>query len=162
METVIRVFVIYIFILIGLRILGKREFGQLSPLELVSLLMIPEIVTTALTREDHSLTNALIGVSTLFSLVFLTSVIMQWSRKAEQLIAGKPAVLVYDGQYIAENMNRERITPDEIFTEMHKSGLETLEQVKWAVLEPDGKISIVPGDDILLTVQKRSHDKIPV
>jgi uncharacterized membrane protein YcaP (DUF421 family) len=162
METVIRVFVIYIFILIGLRILGKREFGQLSPLELVSLLMIPEIVTTALTREDHSLTNALIGVSTLFSLVFLTSVIMQWSRKAEHLIAGKPAVLVYDGQYIAENMNRERITPDEIFTEMHKSGLETLEQVKWAVLEPDGKISIVPGDDILLTVQKRSDDKIPV
>jgi uncharacterized membrane protein YcaP (DUF421 family) len=162
METVIRVFIIYVFILVGLRILGKREFGQLSPLELVSLLMIPEIVTKAVTGDDYSLTNALIGVSTLFSLVFLTSVLMQWSRKAEHLIAGKPAVLVYDGQYVPDNMNRERITPDEIFTEMHKSGLEKLEQVKWAVLEPDGKIAIVPAEDVLLSAQKRSHDEIPV
>jgi uncharacterized membrane protein YcaP (DUF421 family) len=162
METVIRVAIIYIFILVGLRILGKREFGQLSPLELVSLLMIPEIVTTALTRDDHSLTNALVGVATLFSLVFITSVLMQWSRRAEQLIAGKPAVLVCDGQYLAENMNRERITPDEIFTEMHKSGLEKLEQVKWAILESDGKISIIPAEDILLTVQKRSDEELPL
>jgi uncharacterized membrane protein YcaP (DUF421 family) len=162
METVIRVFIIYIFILVGLRILGKREFGQLSPLELVSLLMIPEIVTKALTGEDYSLTNALIGVSTLFSLVFLTSALMQWSRKAEHIIAGKPAVLVYDGNYVAENMNRERITPDEIFTEMHKSGLERLEQVKWAVLEPDGKISIVPAEEVLLSAQKHSREELPL
>jgi uncharacterized membrane protein YcaP (DUF421 family) len=162
METVIRVFIIYIFILVGLRILGKREFGQLSPLELVSLLMIPEIVTKALTGEDYSLTNALIGVSTLFSLVFLTSVLMQWSRKAEHIIAGKPAVLVYDGNYVPDNMNRERITPDEIFTEMHKSGLEKLEQVKWAVLEPDGKISIVPAEHVLLSTQKHPREELPL
>ena len=73
MEAVLRVVVIYLVIVIGLRLLGKREFGQLSPLELVTLLLIPEVVSNAIQGQHYSITHAVVGVSTLFVLVFLTS-----------------------------------------------------------------------------------------
>ncbi|HSX92698.1 MAG TPA: YetF domain-containing protein [Hydrogenophaga sp.] len=146
MDTVLRVAVIYLFVLVGLRILGKREFGQLSPLELVSLLMIPEIVSQALIGSDYSLTTAITAVCTLLVLVFFTSLLVQRFERVEHLIAGEPTLLVYDGQFIADAMNRMRVTPDEVFTEMHKAGMELLSEVKWAVLEPDGSIAIVAHD----------------
>lgn len=146
MDTVLRVAVVYLFVLVGLRVLGKREFGQLSPLELVSLLMIPEIVSQALTGSDYSLITGLTALSTLLVLVFFTSLLVQRFERVERVIAGEPTVLVHDGAFIAEAMNRMRVTPDEVFTEMHKSGLERLQQVKWAVLEPDGSIAVLARD----------------
>lgn len=146
METVLRVAAIYLFVLVALRVLGKREFGQLSPIELVTLLMIPEIVSQALTREDYSLTNAAIGVATLLVLVFVTSLLMHRFQKAEIVIAGQPTVLVRQGELIGTALNAMRVTPDEVFSEMHKAGLQQLEQVQWAILESDGRIAIVPAE----------------
>lgn len=146
MDTVFRIALIYLFVLVGLRILGKREFGQLSPLELVSLLMIPELVSQALVGNDYSLTTGLTGVATLLVLVFITSLLVQRFERVEQLVAGQPTLLVHEGAFIAEAMNRMRVTPDEIFTELHKAGLTELAAVKWAILEPDGSIAIVPTD----------------
>jgi uncharacterized membrane protein YcaP (DUF421 family) len=162
METVTRVIFIYIFIMLGLRVLGKREFGQLSPLELVTLLLIPEIVAQGLVREDFSLTNAIVGISTLFALVFITSLVMQHSRKAEELLTGKPTVLAFDGKFIAENMNKERITPDEIYTELHKAGLYQLAQVRWVILEPDGKLAVIANEEHEEVGHPRSEDDAPV
>lgn len=144
METVLRVVAIYLLVFAGLRILGKREFGQLSALELVTLLMIPEIVSQAITGEDFSLTNAAIGVTTLLLLVFLTSVLMHRFKKAEAIITGEPSVLVRRGKFLDDALNVSRVSPDEVFSEMHKSGLVRLEQVEWAILETDGRIAIVP------------------
>lgn len=144
METVLRIAVIYLLVFAGLRVMGKREFGQLSPLELVTLLMIPEIVSQALTGEDYSVTNAAIGVATLLVLVFGTSLLMHRFRKAEQVIAGEPTILVRHGKLLDGPMNAARVTEDEIFEEMHKAGLLKLEQVDWGILEPDGRIAIVP------------------
>lgn len=149
MEIVVRVLVIYVFILVGLRLLGKREFGQLSPVELVTLLIIPEIVSQALTNEDRSVTGALIGTSTLLLLVFLTSTLVHLSKRADEVIGGIPTVLVQDGRCIESAMNKERVSPDELFSELHKAGLERLEQVRWAILQPDGKIAIIPQEQPL-------------
>jgi uncharacterized membrane protein YcaP (DUF421 family) len=146
METVLRVVTIYLFLMLGLRILGKREFGQLSPLELVSLLLVPELVSNALQGEDYSLVDAIVGVSTLFALTLLTSMLMHISKTAEKVISGEATVLVRHGYLLEQNMNRERVTADEIYGEMHKSGLEHLEQVAWAILEGDGKIAIIAKD----------------
>ena len=143
METVIRVALIYLVILIGLRILGKREFGQLSPLELISLLLIPEIVSPALHQDDISITNAVIALCTLLSLVFLTSLARYLFETIEKVISGDPSILVSHGNFIETNLHKERVDPAEIFSEMHKSGLYELRQVKWAILEADGKISII-------------------
>ncbi|HEX7022788.1 MAG TPA: YetF domain-containing protein [Trueperaceae bacterium] len=144
METVVRVVIVYFAILVGLRVLGKREFGQLSPLELVTLLLIPELVTNALVVPDHSMTNAFVALTTILSLVFISSLIQHLSKRMETVITGSPTVLVAHGQLLETVMNQERVTPEEIFDAMHKSGLERLEQVGWAVLESDGKIAIIP------------------
>lgn len=144
METVLRIAVIYMLVLAGLRVLGKREFAQLSPSELVSLLMIPEVVSQALTREDYSLTNAIIGLCTLLFLVFLTSVLTHRYKRLEDAVFGEPTVLVHRGRLLAEAMNETRVSPEEVFAQMRKAGIDNLSEVRWAILEPDGKISIVP------------------
>lgn len=146
MDTVLRVTVIYLFVLVGLRVLGKREFGQLSPLELVSLLMIPEIVSQALIGSDYSLTTGLTGLCTLLVLVFLTSLLVQRFERVGRLVSGEPTLLVHDGRFLVDAMNRMRVTPEEVFTEMHKTGQESLSEVKWAILEPDGSIAILAHD----------------
>jgi uncharacterized membrane protein YcaP (DUF421 family) len=144
METVIRVAAIYLFLMVGLRIIGKREFSQLSALELVSLLLIPEMVSSALQREAASLTNGFIGIATLFGLVFVTSTLMHLNNKVAHVVGGNPVVLVYRGHLVPDHINRERIPTGEIFDAMFLAGVDDLKQVKWAILDPDGKIAIVP------------------
>ena len=144
METVLRVAVIYAVVLVSLRVMGKREFGQMTPVELVCLMLIPDLITQAALGEDYSLTTAMVAVLTLFSLVFLTSILTYLSSRAEAIISGQPAVLVAHGQLLEPALNRERVTTGEIFAEMHRAGLERLSQVRWAVLEDDGRIAIIP------------------
>jgi len=146
METVVRTLLIYGFILVALRLVGKREFGQLSPVELVTLLIIPEMVSQALTRDDYSLTNAIIAVTTLLVLVYATSLLSQRSKRAELILTGVPTVLIKQGEFISANLAKERVTPDEVFSEMHKAGMYDLRQIKWAILEGDGKIAFIPED----------------
>lgn len=162
METVIRVVLIYLVILIGLRILGKREFGQLSPLELITLLLIPEIASQALLRNDFSLTNAVIALTTLFSLVFLTSIIRYLNSGVERAISGEPRVLVSHGQFIEHNMHRERVDADEIYGEMHKAGLDRIEEVRWAILGTDGKIAIVSENPSSEMAHEQAQEDIQI
>jgi uncharacterized membrane protein YcaP (DUF421 family) len=157
MEIVIRIAVIYVFLLIALRLMGKREFGQLSPFELVTLLLIPEILTEALHKGEASLTAAFIGISTLLALVFITSALAYRNKVFGRLTEGVPVVLVQHGSLVADSMNHERISPEEILAEMHKAGLERMEQVKWGVLETDGKISFVPWEPTGV-VPRRGHE----
>lgn len=154
METVLRVAILYLFILVGLRVLGKREFSQMSPMELVALLLIPEIASQGLIREDFSVTNAMIGVATLFVLVFANSFLTHLSRRFEEVVEGTPTVLVHDGRFAEANLNKERISPEEVYSELHKVGLERIDQVRWAILEGDGKIAVVPKERVALQRKK--------
>ncbi|MGH7470404.1 MAG: DUF421 domain-containing protein [Longimicrobiales bacterium] len=146
METVLRVTFIYVFLMIALRIIGKREFGQLAPFDLVVLLLIPELFQQALLRDDFSLTNAVVGVSTLFVLVFATSLVSYRSPRMSRILEGVPIVLVQHGQLVEPNLTRERISPEEVLAAVNRDGLEQLAQVKWAILGADGKISVIPWD----------------
>lgn len=147
METVLRIAFIYFFLMIALRVMGKRELSRMSAFELVLLLLIPELFSQGALREDFSMTNATVATATLLTLVFLTSVVSHMSSRAHAVINGTPTVLVRSGKYVEENMNRERIAPDELLAEMHKAGYETLDQIRWAILEDDGKIALIPTED---------------
>ncbi|HET6599750.1 MAG TPA: YetF domain-containing protein [Burkholderiaceae bacterium] len=149
METVLRVVVIYVFVVAGLRVLGKREFGQLSAVELVMLLMIPEMASQGLVGNDYSVTNALIGIGSLMVLVFVTSLVTHRFKGIERVIEGEPTVLVREGELLPRALNAMRVTPEEVFGEMHKAGLQRITQVQWAILEADGSIAIVPVDAIV-------------
>lgn len=146
METVLRIAFIYFFLMIALRAMGKRELNKMSAFELVMLLLIPELFSQAALREDFSMTNATVATATLLTLVFLTSVVSHMSKRAHEVINGVPTVLVRSGRYIEDNMNRERIAPDELLAEMRKAGYDRLDQIKWAILEDDGKISLIPAE----------------
>ncbi|HUR91869.1 MAG TPA: YetF domain-containing protein [Gemmatimonadaceae bacterium] len=144
METVIRIAFIYVFLMIALRAMGKRELSKMSAIELVMLLLIPELFSQAAIGEDISMTNAVVATATLLTLVLLTSIVSHLYTRAHSVISGTPTVLVRSGRYIEENMNRERIAPEELLAEMHKAGYERLDQIKWAILEDDGRISLIP------------------
>ena len=144
METVLRVTFVYVLVWACFRVLGKRELSQMSPFELVLLLFIPQLFSRALTRQDYSMTNAVIGATTLFTLVFLTSAGAYRLRPFARIMESRPSILVSHGVLVERQLNRERIAPEDIFSAMHKVGLERLEQVEWAILEGDGKIALIP------------------
>ena len=156
MDTVLRIAFVYFTLMVALRVLGKRELSEMSPFELVTLLMIPEIFSPALAREDYSMTHATIGAATLFTLLFLTSALTFRFKGAERVVEGKATVLVRNGKFLERNMQHERVTPDEVLTEMHKSGIEQIEEVRWAILEMDGKIAIVPSNTQRLDDQRKA------
>lgn len=146
METVLRIVFIYLFLLVALRLMGKREFGELAPFDFVVLLLIPEIFSQAMAREDFSLTNAIIAVSTLLTLVFATSLLNFRFKAMGKAVAGVPAVLVRHGYLVPTNLERERIAPGEILDAMHAAGLHRMDEVRWAILETDGRITIIPWE----------------
>lgn len=146
METVIRVVLIYLFLMVALRLMGKREFGELAPFDFVVLLLIPEMFSQAMVREDFSLTNALIAVSTLLCLVFATSLLNYRFERVGRAIAGTPTVLVRHGSLVPHNLDRERVAPGEVLDAMHASGLHRMSEVRWAILETDGKITVIPWE----------------
>jgi uncharacterized membrane protein YcaP (DUF421 family) len=143
METVIRVAVTYVFLMFAFRVIGKRELSKLSSFELVTLLLIPEIFSQAMVREDFSMTNAIVAVSTLFALVLATSMLTHRFGWFEKMIEAEPTLLVSDGRILTRHLDQERIQASELFAEMHKAGIERLEQVKFAILESDGRISFI-------------------
>lgn len=147
METVIRVAIIFVFLTAALRFIGKRELGELSPFELILIMIIPEIVSQGLIRDDYSVTNAIIGVSTLLSLVTLNSFLTYRFNFFKKVVEGQPVILFYQGEFVEGVLDRERIGPDEVLSEIRSSGYESFDQMKWIVLEPGGKISCIPYEN---------------
>ena len=145
METVFRVVFVYALVWACFRVLGKRELTQMSPFELVTLLFIPQLFSRALTRQDYSMTNAVIAATTLVLLVFLTSALNYRVGAFARIVQARPTVLVRRGLLLEDHLNRERIAPEDIFSAMHKVGLSALNEVEWAILEGDGKIALVPS-----------------
>lgn len=146
METVVRVFITYAFVTAGLRLVGKRTFGQLSPADLVLLMLIPEFFQQAITLEDYSMTNAVMATSTLLLLAVITETLSYRFPKIGEVVNGSPVTVVSHGFMRSDRMDPERLSPGEILDAMHKAGLERMEQVKWAVLYPDGTVAVVPWE----------------
>ena len=143
MDIVIRITLVYALLTFAFRALGKRELSQLSPFELVTLLLIAEIVAPALTAGDESLTGALFGAATLLCLALLNSVLAYMSARFKKVAEAPPSVLVKYGKFVEANLHKDRVRPDEIYSEMHKAGIEQLSEIKWGFLEPDGQMSFI-------------------
>lgn len=146
MEIVLRIALVYLLLTLAFRALGKRELSQLSPFELIMLLLIAEIVSPALTAGDGSLTGAVFGAATLLCLAFVDSVLTYMFPRFRRVSEAPPSLLVRHGRIIEPAIHKDRVRPDEIYSEMHKAGIEDLSQVKWGFLEPDGKMSFIRFD----------------
>lgn len=146
MDIVLRATVMFAFLFGLLRLMGKRELGQMTPFELVTLIVLGDLIQQAITHNDFSLTGAVLAVSTFaFWGTVLGWVSYRWP-KAERWIEGEPRVLIRDGALIEANMKRDRLTRRELESEMRLAGIASVGEVAWAILEPEGKISFIRRD----------------
>lgn len=132
-------------LMLAFRIIGKRELSRLSPFELVTLMLIPEILSNSV-QGDQSLLASFAGLCTILALVLGVSLISHRFPGVQSVLESSPAVLVLDGQLLEHELNRERIAPAELLSEMRKQGLASVEDVHLAVLESSGNITFVPRD----------------
>ena len=146
MELVIRTAVLFAFLWLMLRAMGKRELAQLTPFELVLLIVLGDLVQQAVTLEDHSLVGAGVIVSTLALLTVFTSWVSLRSRWFARLFEGVPAPVWRDGGPVERTMRQERIRMDELVAEARKQGIASMDEVWLATLEEDGSISFLKVD----------------
>ncbi|BBE33492.1 DUF421 domain-containing protein [Sphingosinicella microcystinivorans] len=159
MDIVLRASAVFVILYLLLRLLGKRELGQLTPFELLVMIVMGDLIQQGVTHNDFSLTGALLAVATFGFLALLLSWITYLSPAMECLLDGKPRVVIRDGTIIAENLRRDRVTRAELESEMRLAGIASLKDVAWAIIEPQGKISFIKSDGGTL-VQKDHNDPI--
>jgi uncharacterized membrane protein YcaP (DUF421 family) len=144
MDLVIRATVVFFFIFLVTRVAGRRELSTLEPFDVILLVVLGDLVQQGITQSDESVTGTLIVIST----VTLLSVAVSWgsfrSAKVRLATEGEPIVLVQDGQIIARNLRRERLTHGDLEEEARRQQIVSLEHVRWAILEKEGSISFIP------------------
>lgn len=145
MESIFRGAIVYVVLLVLFRIAGKRSLAEVTTFDLVLLLIISEATQQALLDNDNSMTNALLIVATLIGMNILFSVLARRWQGFGKLIDGVPLVIVKDGKLLQDRMQRERVSEDEVMEAARElQGLERLEQVRYAILERNGHITIIP------------------
>ena len=146
MESVIRGAIIYLFVWLVFRISGKRTLAETTSFDLVLLLIISETTQQAMIDDDHSLMNGMLLIMTLVGIDIFTSILKQRSARVQRVMDGGPLVILENGKPIEERMTRSRVDEDDILSAARQiHGLERLDQIKYAVLERGGEISIVPA-----------------
>ena len=141
-ELVIRGAVVYVFLIALLRITGKRQIGQLSPLDLVLLLILSNAVQNSMNAGDNSLIGGLISAATLVGLNYLIEYAAVKSRKLEGIIEGRPQVIIHEGKLFEDVIRHAKITRMEVEATLRESGFFEMKDVKLAILENNGKVSV--------------------
>jgi len=148
LEIALRTGVIYLLVLIGIRLSGKREVGQMTPFDLTLLLLLSNSVQNAMTGPDTSLAGGAVAAATLLLLNFLVAELAGLNRRFRRFIQGQPSLLIHDGQIIESHMAREHVSMDALKTALREHGLASYKDAALAVLEVDGSISVLKYDDI--------------
>jgi uncharacterized membrane protein YcaP (DUF421 family) len=144
----LRTTVIYAVVLLGMRISGKREVGQMTPFDLTLLLLLSNAVQNAMTGTDTSVLGGVVAAATLLLLNYVIAELSGGNRRFRKLVQGQPSLLVHDGTIIAAHMAREHVSMDELQQSLREHGIAGLTEVALAVLEVDGSISVLKYDDI--------------
>jgi uncharacterized membrane protein YcaP (DUF421 family) len=143
MDIVFRAVAAYLFIIFLLRIIGRRELSTLATSDIVLLVVMGDMIQNGVTQSDYSVTGVFLAVSTFAMLTVAMSALTFKSRRAKRVLEGEPIILMQDGKPIMRNLRSERLTLDELAEEARGNGIDSLEQIKWCVLEPSGKMSFI-------------------
>jgi uncharacterized membrane protein YcaP (DUF421 family) len=143
-EVILRVAIIYLFLVVVLRISGKREVGQMSILELIVVLLISDAVQNSMVGDNTTVWAGPVAVLTLLGLDYALAWLTRRSKKVRQAIEGEPRLLVRDGRLLRNALREEKLSVDEVETAVRAHGLARIDDVQEAVLETDGSISIIP------------------
>jgi uncharacterized membrane protein YcaP (DUF421 family) len=146
---------VYVFIIAAIRLFGKKELAQLSIIDLVFILLISNAVQNAMVGSDSSLAGGLVAASTLFIANFMLKYLLYRFPALNTMVQGAEILLIYKGQLNEPNMNRARITREEILEAVREHGVSEIREVDLAVLETDGNISIISNEYKHRTIRKR-------
>src|SRR6476660_2352996 len=148
LEKIVRPILVYVFLIVGLRLAGKRELAQLNPFDLVVLLSLSNTVQNAIIGDDNSVVGGLIGALSLLTINYLVIRFLFRHRRLDQWVEGRPTVLIDNGRVMPKALAAELLTVAELRTVAHRQGFAHLSEIKRCVLEPGGVFAIegqVPG-----------------
>ena len=143
-EFVLRGVIIYTFLIVLLRLTGKRQVGQMAPFDLVLLLVLSNTVQNAMNGGDNSVYGGMISAVTLVTMNWLLGMATYKSKTLEKLIEGRPEVLIHNGKLVDGALEHEKLTHHELMTALRKAGCAEIEEVHAAIMETDGSISVIP------------------
>jgi uncharacterized membrane protein YcaP (DUF421 family) len=143
MELILRAGVIYLFLWIATKALGKRELAQLSPFELILLVTMGDLIQQGVTGDDRSITGALLAVSTMCILIVISSLLTFRSRRFRDALEGFPVVVIRDGAPLDGVLRAERLTLDEVAGAARDQGIDDLRRIRIGIVEPEGKFSFI-------------------
>jgi uncharacterized membrane protein YcaP (DUF421 family) len=143
-EKIVRSVVIYLFLLIAFRFTGKRQVGQLTPFDLIVLLIISNVVQNAVIGNDNSLGGGMLGAVVILALNYALVVFTSRSKSLRRAMTGEPTLLVHNGKVFQDRMMREHISMEDLQAAFRKNGIVDIEKVRYAILEESGQISVIP------------------
>jgi uncharacterized membrane protein YcaP (DUF421 family) len=143
-EFIVRGLVTYVFLLVILRLTGKRQVGQLAPFDLVLLLMLSNTLQNAMTGGDNSVTGGMLSAATLIAANGLVGRLTHKSKTMERLIEGRPSILIHNGHLFEDVLQRQRLTHHELNAALRAGGCACIEEVHYAILENTGQITVHP------------------
>jgi uncharacterized membrane protein YcaP (DUF421 family) len=143
MDIVLRTIAVFFFLLLLTRVIGRRELSSLEPFDLILLIVLGDAVQQGLTQDDYSVTGAILVVGTFAVLTLLVSWLGYRFRRIRPVLEGEPLIVVEDGKVIERNARRERLTVAEIAAEARSQQIGSLDEVRWGVLETNGRISFI-------------------
>ncbi len=142
--TFIRSILLYIIVLVVMRLMGKREIGQLQPFELAISIMIADLASTPMADAGIPITNGIIPILALLVMHLLISVLNIKSIKAREILCGKPAILIYRGRIDEKTLKKERFTVNELEERLRGSNVVNIGDVEYAILETSGQVTVIP------------------
>src|SRR5712692_2462298 len=142
-EKIFRSLIVYLFLLVVFRLLGKRQVGQLTPFDLIVLLMISNVLQNAMIGPDNSVTGGLLGATTILVTQWLLARFAFLSRRLERAVEGDPVLLVHHGRVIESGLRRENFSREDLLSNLRAQGVFDVGEVKAAVLETSGKLSVL-------------------
>jgi uncharacterized membrane protein YcaP (DUF421 family) len=143
MDIALRGIVLFFFVFLITRVIGRRELSSLEPFDLILLIILGDTVQQGLTQDDYSITGAVIAVGAIAAMQVLTSWLSFRFDRLRPVLEGEPIVIVQDGEPIEANLKRERLTVEEVLAEARQNQIESLQKIQWAVLETSGNISFI-------------------
>ncbi len=143
MVTIVNAAIIYWVLLFALRLVGRRSPNMMTPFEIILLFLMGGMGMQAIVGNDHSLTNAVLGIATVVMMHVLVASLKSWSERFGRIVDGTPVIVFGKGQWQHENMGRLRIHEQDVMAAARSQGVERLEQIKYVVVERNGGISVL-------------------
>jgi len=153
-EIALKTAIVYLFLIVGLRVLGKRELGQMSVYDLVMIIVLGNAVQNAMINADNTLVGGFVSAGVLLGLNRIFNVLIERSKRMEHFMVGEPVLLVNNGAVVRGNMRREGVTMEQLHAALREHGMTEVSEARMCVLEVDGTISVVSASTQVLKTRR--------